>query len=70
MASVPLRDIGFHFAWQALHLMTLTLTLRGTRGTYETRLALVARLFPGDTVPLCMAGLAQQKQPVRQEGHL
>ena len=34
----------WHFAWQAWHLVTWIVTLRGRRGTYGTGLALVARL--------------------------
>ena len=44
VAGVALRDIDFRFTWQAWHLVTLTFTLRGKRGTYRTGLALVARL--------------------------
>ena len=33
-----------NFAWQAWHLATSIVTLRGMRGTYRTGLALVARL--------------------------
>ena len=39
-----LRSIHLHFVWQAWHLMTWIVTLRGRRGTYGTGLALVARL--------------------------
>ena len=46
VASVALGDIHFHFAWQAWHLVTSTVTLRGRRGTDGTGLALVARLVP------------------------
>ena len=38
--------INLHFARQAWHLLTSTFVLRGTRGTYETGLDLVARLGP------------------------
>ena len=44
--SVALRLIELHFAWQAWHLVTWIVTLRGERGTYGTWLALVARLGP------------------------
>ena len=37
---------------------TSTFTLCGRRCTYGTRLALVARLVPGDAVPFCVAGVA------------
>ena len=37
-----------HCLWQGWHLATSTCTLRGRRGTYDTGLALVARLVPGD----------------------
>ena len=46
MAGVALDDMDRHFAWQAWHLMTWIVTLRGRRGTYGTGLALVARLGP------------------------
>ena len=36
MAGVALGDIHLHFAWQAWHLVTSTVTLRGRRGTYGT----------------------------------
>ena len=38
--------INLRFARQAWHLLTSTFVLRGTRGTYETGLDLVARLGP------------------------
>ena len=44
VAGVALEDIDRHFAWQAWHLVTSTVTLRGRHGTYGTGLALVARL--------------------------
>ena len=44
VAGVALCDIHLHFVWQAWHLMTRIVTLRGRRGTYGTGLALVARL--------------------------
>ena len=44
VAGVALRDIYRRFVWQAWHLMTWIVTLRGRRGTYGTGLALVARL--------------------------
>ena len=44
--GVALRLIELHFAWQAWHLVTWIVTLRGERGTYGTWLALVARLGP------------------------
>ena len=44
MADVAPGDIDLHFAWQAWHLETSTVTLRGRRGTYGTGLALVARM--------------------------
>ena len=46
VAGMALGDIDRHFAWQAWHLATWTITLCGRRGTYGTRLALVARLGP------------------------
>ena len=47
VAGVALGDMDLHFAWQAWHLVTSTLTLRGRRGTYGTGPALVARLVLG-----------------------
>ena len=47
MAGVALRDIYLNFAWQAWHVVTWLVTLRGRRGTYGTGLALVARLVLG-----------------------
>ena len=44
VAGVALRDIYLHFVWQAWHLTTSIVTLRGRRGTYGTGLALAARL--------------------------
>ena len=44
VAGVALGDICFHFAWQAWHVATSALILRGRHGTYGTGLALVARL--------------------------
>ena len=42
VAGVALGDMDLHFAWQAWHLVTWIVTLRGRRGTYGTGLALVA----------------------------
>ena len=44
VAGVALGDISLRFAWQARHLVTYTFVLRGSRGTYGIRLALLARL--------------------------
>ena len=44
VAGMALGDMDLHFAWQAWHLVTWIVTLRGKRGTCGTRLALVARL--------------------------
>ena len=44
VAGVALGDMDLHFAWQAWHLVTWIVTLRGRCGTYGTGLALVARL--------------------------
>ena len=41
VAGVALGDMDLHFAWQAWHLVTWIVTLRGRRGT---GLTLVARL--------------------------
>ena len=60
-AGVALGDIDCHFAWQAWHLATSIVTLRGRRSTYGTGLARVARLVPvwrrGRRV-VCVAGVA------------
>ena len=61
VAGVALCDIHLHFVWQASHLMTWIVTLRGRRGTYGTGLALVARLVPRprwDAAAFCVAGVA------------
>ena len=61
MAGVALCDIHLHFVWQAWHLMTWIVTLRGRRGTYGTGLALVAGLVPRrrcDAAAFCVAGVA------------
>ena len=44
VAGVPLGDMDLHLAWQAWHLVTWMVTLRGRHGTYGAGLALVARL--------------------------
>ena len=44
VAGVALCDIDLHFVWQAWHLTTSIVTLRGRQGTYGTGLALAARL--------------------------
>ena len=46
VAGVALSDIDLHFAWQAWHLVTSTVTLRGRRGSDGTGLALVAHRVP------------------------
>ena len=61
VAGVALCDVHLHFVWQVSHLMTWIVTLRGTRGTYGTGLALVARLVPRprwDAAAFCVAGVA------------
>ena len=61
MAGVALDDMDRHFAWQAWHLMTWIVTLRGRCGTYGTGLALAARLGPRrcwDAAAFCVAGVA------------
>ena len=58
MAGVALGDIHLRFTLQAWRLATSTFVLRGRRGTYDTCLALVARLVPRDAAPLCVAGVA------------
>ena len=46
LGGVALGDIDCHFAWQAWHLVTSTVILRGRGGTCGTGLAPVARLGP------------------------
>ena len=61
LSSHDLSSIHLHFVWQAWHLMTWIVTLRGRRGTYGTGLALVARLVPRrrwDAAAFCVAGVA------------
>ena len=61
VAGVALCGIDLHFVWQAWRLMTWIVTLRGTRGTSGTGLALVARLGPRrrwDAAAFCVAGVA------------
>jgi len=61
VAGVALCDINLHFKWQACHLITWIVTLRGRRGTYGTGLALVARLGPRgrwDAAAFCVASVA------------
>ena len=62
VAGVALGDICRRFAWQAWHLATSTVALRGRRGTFGTGLALVARLdLPRRRVAprhFCVAGVA------------
>ena len=53
VAGVALGDIRRRFTWQAWHLVTSTVVLRGRRATCGTGLALVAMLRP----PLCRATL-------------
>ena len=73
---MALGDIHLHFAWQAWHLVTSTVTLRGRRGTYGTGLALVARLVPKGRRGrrgFCVAGVAlgdMDVHPAWQVWHL
>ena len=46
LVITPLGDIHPRFTWQAWHLATSIVTLRGRRGTHGTGLAPVARLGP------------------------
>ena len=52
------RGAWCHFAWQAWHLVTSTVTLWGRRGTHGTGLALAARLGPVLAAAVCVAGVA------------
>ena len=58
MAGVALGDMDLHFAWQAWHLVTWTVTLRGRRGTYGNGLVLVARLVAACRRTLCVKRVA------------
>ena len=65
VAGLALGDMDLHFAWQAWHLVTWILTLRGRRGTYGTGLALGwlwwRAWFSGVAVgaaAFCVAGVA------------
>ena len=61
LVITPLDDMDCYFAWQAWHLTTSIVTLRGRRGTDGTGLALVARLVSRrrrDAVAFCVAGVA------------
>ena len=63
VAGVALSDMDLHFAWQAWHLVTWTVTLRGRRGTYGTGLELVTRWglcgwVAAGRRTLCVAGVA------------
>ena len=61
VAGVALGDIDLPFAWQAWHLVTSTVTLRGRRGTYFTRLTLMRAWVPFGAVvaaAVCVAGVA------------
>ena len=44
VAGAALGDIRLRFTWQAWHLVTSALVLRGRRGAWGTGLALMARL--------------------------
>ena len=46
VAGVALDDSHRHFAWQAWHLATSSITFRGRRGTYGTGPALVVHRVP------------------------
>ena len=52
--------LDLRFAWQAWRLLIPTFVLRGRRGTYDTGLALVARLgaVSRPCAALCVAGVA------------
>ena len=62
VAGVALGDMDVHFAWQAWHLVTWIVTLRGRRGTYGTGLASGGALGSGvdalDAAAFCVAGVA------------
>ena len=62
VAGVALCDIHLHFVWQAWHLMTWIVTLRGRRGTYGTGLALGARDKTCDKVQFELAALTRRAQ--------
>ena len=60
VAGAVFGDINRHFAWQAWHLVTSTVTLRGRRGTDGSGLALWPRLVPNlylsFPVPIWLSG--------------
>ena len=58
VAGVALGDMDLHFAWQAWHLVTWIVTLRGRRATYGTRLALVGAWVSVDAVDAVAFGMA------------
>ena len=58
VAGVAVGDICLRFTWQARHLATSTVVLRGRRGTYGTRLALVARFRAVTPRHFCVACVA------------
>ena len=58
VAGVALGDIYLRFTWQAWHLATSTVVLRGRHGTYGTGLGLVARLGAVAPRHFCVAGVA------------
>ena len=57
VAGVALGDIRRRFTWQAWHLATFTVVLRGRRGTYETGMVL-GPVTLRDAAVLCVAGVA------------
>jgi len=60
VAGVALGDIDRHFAWQAWHLATSIVTLRGRRGAYGTGLGWWRPWFPFgavDAAAVCVAGV-------------
>ena len=58
VAGVALGDIHLRFAWQAWHLVTFTVVLRGRRGTHGTGWRAWSGLVARGAAALCVAGVA------------
>ena len=58
VAGVALGDIHLRFTWQAWHLVTFTVVLRGRRGTHGTVWRAWSGLVARGAAALCVAGVA------------
>ena len=56
--TLALGDIHLHFAWQAWHLVTFTVVLRGRRGTHGTGWRAWSGLVARGAAALCVVGVA------------